>query len=88
MIRLYRFRNIVVLNSTGLSGLEEDVRILSGSSNLWMFRIQCVLSESLYSIHIYDFSQIIVIDGFNLLNFMGCSESIKEVKEWNASLNG
>ena len=52
-IVLYGLRNSRNLLIAGLTALEEDIRIHSGTSGAGVFRIQRVLTEGLEGIHIY-----------------------------------
>ena len=58
-----------------------------GTTHSWFFRIQRMLTESFYCIHIAHFFQVSIIPFFNLLNLMGCTETIKEVDEWHFTFN-
>ena len=75
-------RHSIVIRIAGLSCLEEDIRILCGTSLAWMIWIQCMISEFIDRIHIYQVFQIFVIPCLDLLNLVGSTESIKEVDKW------
>ena len=63
-------RKSIVVWVTCFSCLEEDVRVLSGTSLTWMVRIQCVITECLDSVHICHIFQIFIIPCFDLLDLM------------------
>ena len=68
--------------------LEEYVAIFMGTTHYRTLRIQGTLAECFYRIHIAHISQIVVIPNFDLLDFVGGTETVKEVDEGNAALQG
>ena len=78
-------RKFIIELVASFSVLEENVSVFMRTSHVRMLRIESVVSECLYSIHIAHFLKIIIIPYSNLLDFMGCSETIEEVDEWNLS---
>ena len=58
-------RKSIVVRVTCLSCLEEDIRVLSGTSLAWVVRVQCVCAELIDRIHIYQIFQIFVIPCLN-----------------------
>ena len=86
-VLLYDSRKGIVVGVAGLSGLEEDIRILRGSSLAGMVGVQRMLSEGVNRVHIYHIFQILIIPGLDLLDLMGSTESVKEIDEGNLSLD-
>ena len=80
-------RHSVIILVACLTCLEEDIRILSRSSLYRMVRIQSVFSERVDGIHIHHIFQVFVIPGFDLLDLMGSTESVKEIDERKASFD-
>ena len=72
----------------GFSCLEEHVGVLSGALQEGAFRIHGVFAEVVDGVHIQHILQVVVIPDFNLLNFVGSTETIKEMQEGNLALNG
>ena len=68
------------------SALEIDIRVLRRTDSLRMFRRQRSLSELIYSVHVDQLFIDIVIDQFHFLNFMGSSETVKEVDKRSSRL--
>ena len=46
-----------------------------------MVRVQCMCTESVDGIHVYQIFQIFIIPCLDLLDLVGCTESVKEVDE-------
>ena len=67
--------------------LEIDVRVLRRAALMRMFRIQRASAECLDRIVIEQFTHVFVVDGFDLLHFVGGTEAIEEMKERNAALD-
>ena len=82
------FRNLVVEFIGGLTHLEEDIRILRGSADDRMFRIQRPVPEFLYGIHIDELCQVIIVQHFDLLNLVGGTEAVEEMQERHPALDG
>ena len=80
---LYDCRHSIVVWVTCFTSLEECIRVLSWSSFTWMVRVQCMCTEFLDCILIYEIFQIFVIPCFDLLDFVWCTETIEEVNERN-----
>jgi hypothetical protein len=83
----YNFRNSFIILVGSLSCLEEYVRVLVSSSDNRVFGIQCIISEFLYSFHIEQVFELIILDDFYLLYLVGSSETVKKVKERNPGLD-
>src|SRR5699024_540587 len=78
-VALYDGRKGIVIRITCFSCLEEDIRVLCGTSLTGMIGIQCVSAEFINRIHINQVFQILVIPGFDFLDLMGGTESVKEI---------
>ena len=74
-------RHCIVVRVACLSCLEEDIRVLSGTSLARMVRVQRMCAELIDRVHIYQIFQIFVIPCLDLLDLVGCTESVKEVDE-------
>ena len=72
----------------GFAFLEVYVRILGSAADNRMIRIQRTAAEFFYRFPVENLAQIVIIHNFNLLNFMGSTETIKEVDEGYAALDG
>ena len=71
-VLLNNCRKSVIIWITCLSCLEEDIRVLSGTSLTWMVRIQCVITECLNSVHICHIFQVFIVPCLNLLDLVRC----------------
>ena len=78
---LYDFRNCVIVLVRGFSSLEVDIRVLSGTALMRMLRVQSSGTERLDRVTVEQFVHVLVIDRFDLLDFMGSTESVEEMKE-------
>ena len=87
----------VVLNSirnggkariAGFAALEEDIRVDGAAAGGWMFRIEGVFAKGLDGIVINVRSQVFVIEGVNLLDFVTRTEAIEEVQERHPAVDG
>ena len=61
--------------------LEVDIAVFQGAFQRRMVRGRAAVAEFLQGILVYEFSQVVIIPGFDLLDFMGCTEAIEEVEE-------
>ena len=84
---LYDSRHCIVEGVTCFTCLEEDIRVLSGTSLAGMVRVQGVCSECLNCIHIYHIFQIFVVPCFDLLDLVRSTESIEEVDEGDTAFD-
>ena len=82
----YDIRNRIIMLILRFSALEIDIRVLRRTDSLRMFRRQRSLSELIYSVHVDQLFIDIVIDQFHFLNFMGSSETVKEVDKRSSRL--
>ena len=79
--------NSLIIFVYSLTSLEINIIILSSTTDTWMIWIQCIATESIYCIPVQNLAQFLIRNNFNLLNLMGSTETIKEIKERNPSLN-
>ena len=86
-ILLNDFRNRVVVFVAGLARLEEDIRVLGGSAQNRMLRIQSVSAECVDCVVVNHLVEILVIPNLNLLELMGGTETVEEVEERNTAFN-
>ena len=70
----------------GFASLEEDVRVLSGTAQYRMLRVQSMLAELLNSVHVHHVLEVLVIPNFDLLDLVRSTETIEEVQERNSGL--
>ncbi len=80
-------RKRIIIRITCLASLEEDIRVLSGTSLARMIRIQRIFSVCIDGIHVNHILQILVIPLLDLLDLMGGTESIEEIDERKTSLD-
>ena len=78
-------RELVILLVAGLTGLEEDIRVLCGSHFLRVLRVQSVLLEFLQRILINHILQLIIVPYLNLLKLMRCTETVEEIDDRKAA---
>ena len=71
-----------------LAVLEEDVAVLVAAARGGVLGVQRVVAERLHGIHIGHFLQIVVVPHFNLLNLVRGAETVEEVQEGHAALDG
>ena len=81
-----RQRFIVLVG--GFLRLEVDIRILRRTADDRMIRVQCACTELLDRIPVEEFRKIVKVDDFNLLNLMRRAETVEEVDERHAALDG
>ena len=81
-----RQRFIVLVG--GFLRLEVDIRILRRTADDRMIRVQCACTELLDRIPVEEFRKIVKVDDFDLLNLMRRAETVEEVDERHAALDG
>ena len=79
-------RFVVLIRS--FSGLEEDIRVLSGAADDGMLGIQGSVSERLDGIHVDQLLVDAVVDDFDLLDLVRGSETVEEVQERYSAFDG
>ena len=79
----YNSRKLFIIFVRSFFCLEEDVRVLSGTFLVWVFRVHRVFAELSDRIHISHVFQGFGIPSGNLLVFVRGSESVKEMQERN-----
>ena len=85
---LYDFRNRFIIFVDSFAALEVGIRILGGTPHHRSVRVQAPLTERLHCIPVQHFRIILIIKYFDLLDLMRGTESVKEVQEGNAALDG
>ncbi len=80
--------NSFVMRVRGFATLVVNVRILSSTADVWVLRIHSTLTELFNLFPVYQIGDVVVVDDFNLLDFVGSTETVKEVAEWYACFNG
>ena len=80
-------RYVIVERLSCFTSLEEDIRVLSCTAYYRVLRIESSCSEFVDCVHVDQFADLFVIDDFDLLDLMRCSESIEEVQERNSALD-
>ena len=61
--------------------LEEDIRIDRRAAFIGMFRIQGVFAEGVQLIVVDEFFQFVVVQRFDALHFVRCTEAVEHVHE-------
>ena len=72
----------------GFPALEIDVRILGGASQFRTFRIGAARPKPRHRLSVDQAGHVLVVDQFDLLDFVRRAESVKEVQKGNAGLDG
>ena len=79
-------RFVVLVRS--FSGLEEDIRVLSGAADDGMLGIQGSVSEGLDGIHVDQLPVDVIVHDFDLLDLVGRAETVEIVQERYSALDG
>ena len=79
-------RHRVVGGVAGLTGLEEQVGVLRGAHLTGMCRIEAVRTELCDRVVIDQIVQIVIVPDLDLLDLVGCTESVEEVDEGKFAL--
>ena len=79
-VSIYEVRSFVVNNVAGFPMLEEGFWLLCGTHGVRVIRMKGVVLECLERIPVNHFLQILVVPGFDLLLFVGSSETVEEVE--------
>ena len=87
-VALNDVRKCIVIGVCGFAVLEVDIRIFCCAADDRVIRVQSSCSEISQCFLIDERSQFIIIQDFNLLDFMACTETIEEVDERNAAFDG
>ena len=80
--------NRIVVFVDSLALLEVDIRVLRRTANDRMIRIQCATAERLDRIPVEQLAEVIIIDELDFLDLMRRAETIEEVDERHAALDG
>ena len=87
-VLLDQIRHGVIIFIGRLTVLEEDIAVFVAAAHLRMLRVQAALTEGIDRIHVHHLGQIVIIPDGNLLNLMRGPETVKEVQERDAALDG
>ena len=82
------FRDLIIEFVGRLSYLEENVRVLGSTADYRVLRIQGTVAELLYSIHVDEFAEVIVVQHLDLLDLVRSTETVEEMQERDAALDG
>ena len=74
-------RKSVVVGVSCLFNLEEDIRVLSRTTLMRVVRVKSFHTELMDSIEISHLFEIFIIPCLDLLDLVGCTETIEEVDE-------
>ena len=80
--------NGLVVLVAGFGGLEVNIAVLRGAADYGRIRIEGLLAESFQRLFADHALERCLVEGFDLLYFMGCPESVEEVQERHAGLDG
>ena len=81
-------RNGIVKRIGCLFRLKEDIRVLCSTTSDRMLRIKRTVAECLKRFHVEQRSKIVLLDGFDLLNFVRSAETVEEVHERDTAFDG
>jgi hypothetical protein len=87
-IVLHDVRHRFIILVHGFAGLEVDIRVLCRAADDRRVRIQAALTECADGVPVHHLFVIFVIEDFDLLDFMGRAEPVKEVQERYPCLDG
>ena len=85
---LNQVRHSLIILIYSLASLEINIIVLGSTADARMVRIQGVAAEPVHSIPVQNLAQLIIRNNLNLLDFVGSTETVKEVQERNAALDG
>ena len=72
-----------VVGVGSFAALEEDVRVLSGSPEFGVLRVDA--GRKAATAHVYQLGHLVVVEKLDLLVLVGGSETIEKVEEGNGS---
>ena len=81
-------RERLIVRIIGLADLEEDIRILYGRAEHGMLGIKRVRAEGVERVPVQQALKILIRDLLDLVDLVGRAESVKEMQERNAPLDG
>ena len=71
-----------------LAVLEEDVAVFVAAAGLGVLGVERLGAELGHGVHVAHFLQVFIVPLFDLLDLVGGTETVKEVDERHAALNG
>ena len=83
----HNLRQLIIMAVASLAMLEEDVAVFVRAARRRMLRIQAMLAEITYGIHIAQLFKVFVIPQSDFLDLMGGAEAVEEVQKRHAPLN-
>ena len=87
-VMLHRRGDGCELLVAGLPALEEDVRVHRGTPGGGVLRVQGVGPERLQRLHVHQGTQVLIVQHLNLLDLVGGTEAVEEVKEGHPAVDG
>ena len=66
------------------NSLEIDVSVLGGTAGDGSVGIKCACAETIKGLLAYHAAESVLVESFNFLNLVGCTETVEEVQERNA----
>ena len=78
----------VIVQVAGFAVLEEDVGVLGGAADMGMFRVHGIGAELFDLVPGHQLADVFVVDGLDLLHFVGGTETVEEVAEGHAGVKG
>ena len=87
-VLLYDAGNGFIVGVAGLSGLEEDVRVLGAAAQNGVFGVQSSGAELLHRVHVHHFLQVFIVPLLHFLDLVRGAETIEEMQEGNAAFDG
>ena len=86
-VMLHDAGNRVIILVGCFAALEVDVRVLCRATLMRVIGVQRAGTEGLDRLGVEEFAHVFIVDGFDLGDFVGGAESIKEMKERHAALD-
>ena len=80
--------NFIVEGVAGFAVLEVDVGVLSGAALMGMLRIHGGFAEFGHLVPVHDLADVFVVDEFDLADFVRGTETVEEVAEGHAGVDG
>ena len=85
---LHHVRQLIPVAVDDLALLEMDVRILHGAANTGMIRVHGAAAEGIDGVLVHQLGQFVILQHLDLLDLMTGAETVKEVQERHAALDG
>ena len=85
---LYDFGDTVVVFVASLAVLEEYVTVLGHTACYGVGGVEGTCAEVGESLLVHQGSEVVLVHGLDLLDFVRCAETVKEVEEGHTALEG